>query len=298
VSPAASLCGSLPNLDKIDDFTLSERPASAQDYYQDEEEEEEQERPSPVADPVEANRMAWECGQPDYLGVNAFDNIMAKLDAALDQNDESNHYWQESGYDSGWSQPHHEEVVEERQEEEETWAEADQDADDEDSEEEEKEEDVAVDNTAAVDAHVVEEQEEEEVIAQEEVEEDPIPLDHRQDWEVGRPDYRGKASFDLILRRIEVHTGLLRRKESPSSKPFVGATARDQATQTPALATPYNPALRRVQERGRAHQDQAQLRSARLALVHLSVCPGPGVFRVVLEHLRHKIPSCGDSSLS
>ncbi len=38
------------------------------------------------------------------------------------------------------------------------------------------------------------------------VKEEPIVEDNRSEWESGQPDYKGKASFDLILKRIEAST--------------------------------------------------------------------------------------------
>ncbi len=96
----------------------------------------------------------------------------------------------------------------------------------------------------------------------------PLPLDYREDWERNQPDFRGKASFDLILRRIEASTGKLRKpgEVTPSTivepkKEEDPATTtdsqkkenvKDAATQTPTLSSPYDPGLRRVLGRGRA----------------------------------------------
>ncbi len=94
----------------------------------------------------------------------------------------------------------------------------------------------------------------------------PLPQDAREEWERNQPDFRGKASFDLILRRIEATTGRLRKpgEVTPSTiqpeikpgdegdeKGDENAVAkrenvRDMATQTPTLASPYDPTLRRV----------------------------------------------------
>lgn len=84
----------------------------------------------------------------------------------------------------------------------------------------------------------------------------PLPQDDRGDWERNEPDFRGKASFDLILKRIEVSTGKLKKEVAPSN---VGTddmsnstevppkeNMKHAATQTPTLASPFDPSLRRV----------------------------------------------------
>merc|ERR1719367_1961844 len=40
-----------------------------------------------------------------------------------------------------------------------------------------------------------------------EAEEPPPPQDDRHSWEVGQPDYMGRASFDFILKRMAATIG-------------------------------------------------------------------------------------------
>ena len=142
----------------------------------------------------EMNKAAWERGQPDYMGVNAWENIMQKLDTVV----------------------HGEEYVQKQQEDKEKYTQESH------NEETPVREQHTVNNENTHEKAVTEnqnvEEKQENIQAKLEEEENrrnrlegPIPEDNFGDWQSGRPDYLGKASFDYILRRIEATTGPMKR---------------------------------------------------------------------------------------
>ncbi len=93
----------------------------------------------------------------------------------------------------------------------------------------------------------------EEAAQEEEELKEICPMDVREDWETGRPDYLGKASWQFIVKRIEATTGKPKRPSdmTPSTEEDNYLSnrpehLRDKATQTPTLGSPFDPALRRV----------------------------------------------------
>ena len=152
-------------LDRLQTTEIRERRNSVPDDF----------KPPRVPDLWEASQVEWERGRPDYLGVNAFEEIRRRLDDTLgermsyDYRDPSN---------SG-SQNTHDDGRQEAEEE----------------------------NVEPVDHSV---------------EEPPPPPDDRHSWEVGRPDYMGRASFDFILKRMAATIG---REEISATKKRKGTEA-------------------------------------------------------------------------
>ena len=114
-------------------------------------------KPPRVPDLWEASQENWERGRPDYLGVNAFEEIRRRLDDVLGER---------MSYD------YHDPSK----------------ADDDDDGGRGTEEESEVEDCA-------------------EAEEPPPPQDDRHSWEVGQPDYMGRASFDFILKRMAATIG-------------------------------------------------------------------------------------------
>lgn len=144
--------------------------------------------------PAEENRMEWEKGNPDYLGANAFDNIIAKLNYAVtDQFGQTPDHLQ--------SQTEESQMEESRIEESQTVT-------------------MSIDEETDYQTDYPETETENQItdIEDEATEKDveELPIDDRQSWEVGNPDYMGKASFELILKRIEANVEPSPKTESKS----------------------------------------------------------------------------------
>ena len=153
-------------------------------------------RPPRVPDLWEASQVAWERGRPDYLGVNAFEEIRRRLDDTLGQR---------MGYDydnpsSSGGQNH---------------------------------------NTHDGGR----ETEGENVEADESVEEFPPPPDDCHSWEMGRPDYMGRASFDFILKRLAATIGreeicATKRIEVEDKEKETKSSSDDSESTPPSLVVP------------------------------------------------------------
>ena len=139
-------------LDRLQTTEVRERRNSVPDDF----------KPPRVPDLWETSQIEWERGRPDYLGVNAFDEIRRRLDETMGERmnyDYDDPSGSQSAHDGGGGEKEGE--VEGASEEE-----------DRDS-----------------------------------VDEPPPPPDDRHSWEVGQPDYMGRASFDFILKRMAATIG-------------------------------------------------------------------------------------------
>ena len=135
----------------------------------------------------ECNRWAWERGQPDYMGMNAFENIKARLDWQLGLNNNDN---------NNQNQPPLSESNKENNDNYDCEQNTEYDiATNELNTETDIASELLPDNTDTNVSSPIEE----------EIEIIPIPEDNRNEWESGNPDYLGKASFDFILQRIQAN---------------------------------------------------------------------------------------------
>ncbi len=147
--------------------------------------------------PAEENRMEWEKGNPDYMGANAFDNIIAKLNYAVtDHYGQTPDHLQSQTEESQMGESHMEEsYIAESQT---VTMSIDEGTDYPETETETENQVTDIEDEAT----------------EKDVEE--LPIDDRQSWEVGNPDYMGKASFELILKRIEANVEPSPKTESKS----------------------------------------------------------------------------------
>ena len=139
-------------LDRLQTTEVRERRNSVPDDF----------KPPRVPDLWETSQIEWERGRPDYLGVNAFEEIRRRLDETMGERmnyDYDDPSGSQTTHDSGGGEKEGE-------------VEGASEVEDRDS-----------------------------------VDEPPPPPDDRHSWEVGQPDYMGRASFDFILKRMAATIG-------------------------------------------------------------------------------------------
>ena len=160
-------------------------------------------KPPRVPDLWETSQIEWERGRPDYLGVNAFEEIRRRLDDTLGER-------MRYDYHDPSSSSSQNTVVDGRRGSEDGEC-----------------------GNADVDDHSVQEH--------------PPPPDDRHSWEVGRPDYMGKASFDFILKRMAATIGreeiaaIKKRKgmeEGEDKENKKKSSSEDSASTPPSLIVP------------------------------------------------------------